>query len=467
MVSARSVARVGLAMLRWIWLFFLGLSLLVVIADLVDFYLHRQDAWGLTVCIGFGLLLALMFLLEGLVLALAQLKEADPEIMLALCRRHDIRLRTNFSGFFQYASRAYTQFLHGQQLLSIVIVVLLSIITQSFGFPDPPGAKAEGWFHSLSVYPILASPFFISLLVAALLPCWVSQLLPQLIAERASLQFATLWVSPWIFWIGASLAQIQAGYPSTFMHDGILRAFSRFRRQIRIPAGEAAIFEAVSSNLGFHVARREIIVTLSNDGMIRVADTAEHEYTTTEIRRARHVFFLNEVGTRPVRSEFGCNITGPMDVNIGNPEIRQINVTIEGGAAARIAETLRRLDVLAELSTAIPRPGRGSERLLFQADYNAGAVVTAGADCVLQFDLSEPTRSLSLRVEEAEDLLLEKATITFEPAAIVGVYSENPLFQRTRDLQRSPTGWGIELSYPPVPTRAKLTIAPRLPRAGK
>jgi hypothetical protein len=291
-------------------LFVKGLWLFVFAVDIALIFLkcwigsgsskEANVAWFASTIIFLAALLLIMFMLEGIQLSVAQLRSTDDGGLKRFFRNKGIDLPDAFVAFIDYSRANFTKLLEGQQIITIIIVVVISKILDSLevGRDHYLFTAFNNTIYGLgdATYLVLSNQTACDILLAAMLPCWISQLFPQLLAERGSIEFMrTGWLARMVLYLGVLASKIEAGYPSRFLH-WLTRMSGRFTEEDKIPASEEAVFDTLAANFGFQVDAKEIAVCVHHTAA-RVSERNVYRFATAaQIATFRHSMLLNNHG---------------------------------------------------------------------------------------------------------------------------------------------------------------------------
>lgn len=239
----------------------------------------------------------LLFLLEGLQHCAIQINDADTDGISDVVSRNVGRRKLRRTDFMVTRFRSdlyFEQFLTGRNMCSMILIVMIAFILDKMPFAGPDKNMFYSFIDSHSYWPtahIAIDPvlhsFVIVFLLSTLLPCWIAQLLPQLLAGKHSVEFIQMPGARVATWIAISVAQLETGRPSEFLHAGVRRIFGAFTEPEIFPPGQAAMFERQAASFGMSVEERSIKIEAHTD-KLTIEDRSSLAYRGEGVSTIRH-----------------------------------------------------------------------------------------------------------------------------------------------------------------------------------
>lgn len=174
--------------MRGFWIVAASAAVGLLAVKLVLFVTVGFSATRLGVAAGVVALLYALFLLEGLQVAGLQLREsALPETLRHIdVRAFQPKTRTRLATLATLFEQRFDAFVTGRQILVITTVVTMAALLRTTAVPAEAVAAAVGQRLRAAtdvLMPLLNAPLF-AFVTATLVPAWISQLLPQFLADR-------------------------------------------------------------------------------------------------------------------------------------------------------------------------------------------------------------------------------------------------------------------------------------------
>jgi len=387
-----------------------------------------------------GLALYLLFLLEGLQVAGLRVKESEGERLETLLSQlgYSEKEKQSSLHMFTVFSQNFESFVTGRQVLVIGTVVWLSFILSSV----PAPAFAPEWLVA-AVGPQVArgaldftTSNVTSFGIATFVPVWLSQLLPQFLADDRPLWFMRLIFARHVVQLAKLLANISAGAPAKALQNLFERIISEGTHGI--PVKRQALFEAAVDLYGKGLVRHQLSIHLETPP--KIEEVFEFIISSGPVPSLMYEFALSE----PIPNN---EITISVEMPDGGEELEaKVSINAEGDKfvyAARIP-----------FAESLPREGRAADRVKVRLSYPAPSyrpiIGKANLVEVRPFLITE-----SVQIELRGPL--ESAVCNAQ------LYVEHPLFdpdsgQRQRleisdgvEIRKNPVnGLDVNLLYPAV-----------------
>jgi len=468
-----------------VWGGLLLFALVILVTKIGIVFVNESFGWALTITTGYVVLLYSLFVFEGLHHVAMQMHGADhdsvrrfiesnvPSNQQNKVRVIAARLRDNFN-----------EFLIGRQIGILSVVVMLASVIDSMalthdnllshtiasGFNSMSRwALPSAWgVHSLDIETarsgirVLTESFAITLLLSALLPCWIAQMLPEMLADGHSIRFmrnpfVSIYVS-----IAIRVARIGAGWPGRYAFLQLHRLLG-FIETEHIEVGDAALFEKSSSTLGLAVTDRSIKIIIKKDGSL-IEDKSRISYFGSANRDVGQVIRVAVPNSKEVKL---TNAHGRVPSGIGARgewNLKWIKIDardLKTEASLSLNETVMSLHTT--LKTGIPRSGKKEEAVYtdFAFEVDPFAVVETIKDSIY-FDISKPTKRLTIEIEVAPGLfVLEPVVLRTQPIdelLLLGVNRFRDVPLRRFTFEQLGNGSKIEMGFPPLASRFQLEL---------
>lgn len=467
--------------LRGCWLIVSVLSALVLLLKIVVAFFQvndTRDAVFFSVEVIFiAMMIYLLFVAEGMILVAAQIKPHDRKKIQEYIKNNSISDSLRLNSVIDSVQRQYKNFVVGRQAIVILIVVGLVFVVGALNKGESAGAISElervhkGFSSCILSFLNADAVIF---LISTMLPYWICQLLPHLLAEERSLQFAKLWLAKEITDLSIMISGFEAGWPSFLILDRIQQ--KAFRSLEEISVGDAAIFKATAAYYGYSISKR-IVNIVCNESETIIEDKSICEFKAGKNSDITHsVVVPSQAEVRVIGWEYAY----PNDLKKAEPitSVVWVSMTVFGEEAAvseeeapapteeEVNDDLSEeflLTTIIPLREPIPRKGFQKEVVEITVRYALPALSTEiFADDAFCFEIGKPTECLLISVSEAPGTFIREPELETQPA------EELPLFTRARtlDQERAPrdgtdNGWNIAIHYPPVGERVILTLDAR------
>ena len=248
-----------------------------------------------------------LFLLEGLQIAGLQLKEHCEEAILRFLASNQMNNDARTLRSAELYKHGFHSFLAGRQILVIMSVVSIASIINSLKLQ--PGMFAlVGWSELVTV---LNSPVT-NFLLSTLLPAWISQLLPQFIADNRSIGFVSLPGAEWITRLAIQLDRIHASRPAFDLLEWARRS-STFSMREKIHVGRQRFFESLSSYIG--ISRDKVLVVVCGDKVT--------ERSIYHIRKEKLVTLRHKIRPQSEIDELNLTLSAKENIISGQPSIEK------------------------------------------------------------------------------------------------------------------------------------------------
>ncbi|MDH5710278.1 MAG: hypothetical protein OEZ15_01250 [Gammaproteobacteria bacterium] len=246
-----------------------------------------------------------LFLLEGLQIAGLQLKEHCDEAILRFLETSKLGSDKRVLRIAELYKNSFHSFLSGRQILVIMSVVSIASIISSISYQP----TMMDFSLSASLAIVVNSPFT-NFLLATLLPAWISQLLPQFIADNRSIGFVTLPGAEWITRLAIRLDKIHASRPAFDLLSWAMRT-GTFKLKEKIHVGRKRFYESLSSYIG--VSRDKV--------QIVVCGNTVSERSVYRLRKEKLVTLRHKIRPQIEIAEFDITLSTRDDIITGKPSI--------------------------------------------------------------------------------------------------------------------------------------------------
>ena len=426
-------------------------------------------------------LLYLLFLVEGMHGVAAQLEAAGLD-----SARRFIAQDTSFNGdararalrICESLESRRARFVSGREFVAITAVVSIALIFQALPFDGDALVRALPYAlnQRLLLGEVVAramTSVATAILVATLLPFWISQLLPQLLAEQRAVAFLRLVPVETVVRLCIRIGRLQIGAPSSWLEAFIARR-SWFGGKRALPVGGARVLHALAHYFGIYVTQRKIEIDAS-DCIVKDTSTLRFTGPCDEIQQMVRVS-SSEVALR------GWSYTLPGGLKYeSRPKVAFFSLDeLQEAASATSADgrkdgasdsgrgDLSRRQLAAEyifvlempLDVAIPREGRDHEDVTIGIEYGLRAFNAELDEAEpLYFDITKPTDSLVITVKHTAEQFIREPTLHYVLSDEMMVLSR---FRRQQPIDckavQIEDGWLISVSHPPFGSRLKLDV---------
>jgi hypothetical protein len=395
-----------------------------------------SDKWGAWVILFYAVALYALFLSEGVSHSVTQLHKADREGLLeAIANNENLsnRQRANLPGFLLSIFDNFEGFLIGRQIISLSAVALLAVAIEkspetrgdamrayaisavrSIGglLPTVPESIAQG-VHTVALFSEhFVGDFVAAFLLSALFPCWLAQILPGLLASRASIRFFNFFGAISCARSAIYIGRSGAGLPGQFLYK-LFGSKTGFDREEYIGAGDASTYVHQRTGVGEGVSSRVIVMTIGKDALV-VSDSMTIDVLGAPASKIDQTLKVamshcnpNDVEVATTRLECPAGTSGVVKTKAALLSIADKKLPAQAVA--------RELIIFAEvvLQDAIPRGKAEAEAIRVEFNYKAPPLsLDQDTSDQICFDVVKPTKSLEIRLVVEPDLFFEAPNVT-------------------------------------------------------
>ncbi len=464
-----------------------------------------ETTWSLGWIAGLIALLYFVFLLEGLQTAATQLLAADADSLHRFVDESRALKDTERRRIKKLVGKLRdeeTAFKSGRELLAITAIVCIALLFQSLPF-DPTGASVAALLGSLagdaraqweqpvalaiadmllgSVFVLVLGHVATAIVVSALLPFWVSQLLPQVLAERRGIGFTLLWLAPHLARASIRLGRLRIGEPSVKLSTVIAKALELDEEE-RIVVGSTQLLERLESYFGLVVTKRTIDIDASGC-VVTETWTIRFSARRREVRQliripVTHVRLRRWEARLPDGVQAGRLIkmmlityeelqrtsvesSDTMRHDAGDDPAGDAQPNGKGNHLARrqVGEELVFL-LEAPLQESLPRKGRISEEVDLELTYEMPAL-----DCDLDdaetfsFDIAKPTELIEISLRARGGQFIREPAIRFVQADEMNILSRpDEVLSVQPSVDPDGSGYKVRVEHPPFGSRMLLSL---------
>ncbi len=405
MTNSRSGLWAKVTKFAWVALFYF--SLIFVAIRLVLGGDGSASALGLKIT--FAALLYCLFLLEGLLVVGTQLKSSDHDAIITWLNSGVAPSQTAKSTqLFRIFHDQFEEFVAGRQILVMAIIVGMTICVEhlhilhyslpwadsilSAATKNIPDNKFIHILLNSTTYSYLASFILITLV-----PCWISQLLPQFLADGRSFEFINVFpLTGTAVRLSMFVSHIGAGLPGSHALLVVQRAMRKFVGNEAFGVGDRSLFDKLTASIGYNISQRTIRIQLTPTGF-RVTDKSVYCFIS-----GQHLSLVHAIRTPSAGVELGeWQLEVSPTVRCGKPIARALKNTVTQDAPGKIGELLYENQIISsELKFQMPIPHAPGEQDL----------VTLTAEYTIQYpdilgehefiiDIPKLTKSIDIIIE--------------------------------------------------------------------
>ena len=446
---------------------------------------------GLTGSILTVIILSLMywlFLLEGLLVVMTQLRSSDAEGARQYVERHLTPRQRGVAEWFVTLAHGdrFHLFVNGRQILVVILIVAIaSLVTvlplhRTLGFfaffnlassPFHVQHHPTSWLDSAwgqvgnLAYLTLKHPI-LAAIISALFPCWAAQLLPQRLALDRNFEFIRLWGSPELTCLSLWVARAGAGWPGEALVWCVQR-LGGFDGREHIDIGMEKIFDHQCAAASSFIDLRELEVTADAEKC-----TVRDVSTIIFQNRPTHYIWTAVRLFKPKVREAAWEYRFPEGVHPDSEEkvIRlRVSSAEANGSGGEEALVDGDIVVATKVSLSPPLPRSHSQRKehgVIIAEYTTQPLdLGQNTTDRLIIDISGLTKKLRVTLTVSEPSILMEPSVRLErTVALLSVGDGIPLSDRYIDTKSDGVQkWTIDISYPPPASQAIILIDARRP----
>jgi len=399
------------------WRFF---ALILILFLATKFYITlSHDPYSISVLLLLGGLFYVLFLLEGLQIAGLQLKEQCEEAILRFLSLSNIANDQRILRIAELYKNGFHSFLSGRQILVIMSVVSLASIINSLKIP----VDTFDFRGSQSFTTIINSPVT-NFLLSTLLPAWISQLLPQFIADNRSISFISLPGAEWITRLAIKIDKIQASRPAFDLLDWTRRS-STFSKKEKIHVGRKRFYESLSSYIG--ISRDKVLVVVCGD---RVTERSIYH-----VRKEKLVTLRHKIRPQSEIDEFNFSLSAKESIITGKPSIEK---SYDRGGLFYILEIALSFDENLE--------GDFADITVIN-EYTYKGMAETGSESIL-FETDIPTRTVSIVLMHEVNQKISNVSIDAYHYTQRRFYDDDSFAYGVVELSSGDSNHRIDIDYP-------------------
>jgi len=407
----------------WVTIFYLSIFL-VVFRLICGGNGSETSSWlKITFCI----LLYFLFLLEGLLVVGTQLKSSDDEAITSWLSTGVAPNKTAKSlQVYKIFRDTFESFVAGRQILVMAIIVGMTICVEHLHIEHYPPAWVDVFLNhwkplTLLIWPvhfIFQTPVLsviASFILITLVPCWLSQLLPQFLADGRSFEFINVFpLTGTAVRMSMAVANIGAGLPGNHAFNLVQNTLKKFTSTEAFGISDRSLFEKLASSIGYHISARKVVITLGSNGY-RVADTSEFTYVSGQHDELVHSIRTPNKGV----SVEGIRVEVPAGLTCGKPVPRALKNRVTQDSPSTAGEVLYENQIFSSamnFPTPIPITQGKEDQLTLTADYAVTYPKLLGSHEFI-LDIPKLTKSITVIIEReaegTEEVVICKPEIQF------------------------------------------------------
>ncbi|MGJ3261855.1 MAG: hypothetical protein ACFE0R_01345 [Salinarimonas sp.] len=488
-----------------VWSAVLAVCVAVFLARAV--FAVAETPWAWITVLGLFALLYAVFLLEGLQTAASQLLAADEESLgrfIDGSRALNDAQKKRIRKVVDKLRENEPAFKSGREFLAIASIVSIALLFQSLPF-DPTGAAVAEALGALSgrvspmLEPTVASAvrraldgsvvvlvlghIATAISVSALLPFWVSQLLPQVLADRRGIRFTLLWLAPLLARESIRIGRLRIGEPSVKL-SGVVKRALELEDEEHILVGSAQLLERLESYFGLIVTKRTIRIDASG---CTVTDTWTMRFSARR-RDVRQLIRIDGIHVRlrqwdaqlPTGVQAGRLIktmlvsyeelrrARPVQARTNGDDAAGDEVPADPGQTDANGDALERRLVGEELvflleaplQVSLPREGRISEEVTLALSYDMLPLDHELDDAqTLSFDIAKPTERVEIALAADEGQFIREPEVRFVPSDEMNMLTRpDEVLSVDPQIAQRGNGWTIDVKHPPFGSRMILSL---------
>jgi hypothetical protein len=422
------------------------------------------------------LLLYALFVLEGLHHVASRVKTADPEGMRNYIADHADELRATYvTKVVDLLQKKSKQFIAGRQICILIIIVLMAKIIEdmqdkhfvlpAFLIPYVPDHLLGIPTHGLIAFPL--HNFLITLTLSTLLPCWIAQIVPELMSENRSLDFISKVRCYRLAQLAVAVSELGATWPG----DALFSSLSR-----RVPAqpeifeiGKASLYERVSASLGARVPDRLITINISHEAL-RFKDTSSVEYFSGSRTDVGHIVRTYMKHSEKIRLNEASATVQQADQS--KPKYGTLQVITTDEVSRNVISDEVVFFIEKKLADPIPVKQGNPDIVCYEFVYEADPLSVDGETYSdFYFDITKPTNRLVIDIICDPGIFAVMPEVRRQPVDDLLVMPEHNFELLRRDLDYRVTKLHgkpikVEIDYPSVSTRYAVRLDARASEAG-
>lgn len=314
-----------------------------------------------------------------------------------------------------------------------------------------------------NIVQLLVRSIIISFILATLFPCWLAQMLPEMLATRRSIKFIQLPLSFLFTTVAVKIAHAGAGLPGIVLFNRLSGMFG-FTQIDNIGVGDAALFDRASTSFGLSVSERIIHMRISKATLV-VEDTAHIDFSGTAKTSVDHVVRIALPHSQSVDLK-DAKATTPTDIVHTAWKTRSLRLDVRNNEDQSVVESDEIfLSLDTTIDTPIPRDGYNKETIVVSFFYEADPLSLDDNVDDFYFDISKPTKLLKVLIECDEDLFVVSPQVLIQPQdelVLLGERRLRELEKSRRKISREKTVTTITVPYPPLASRFLVLLDARV-----
>lgn len=416
--------------LRIFWTIISFLLTILLIAKFILFASIGNVVDILPAIIGILLCFYLLFTLEGCQVAGLLIKDLDSDAIEQFLHDRPVANLKDIFPIYKIFSSNFDGFVVGRQLFVIMTVVTIAFLNKSISIEPTTANALQPPLKGLIVF--FESGFF-AFVSSTLIPSWISQLLPQFLADGRAITFLALPGTRLVLWISMLLDRIQLGQPAHAL-EHLLKRLGVVGEREPLPAGKQTFFEASLNFFGRAKKQHEISFILGCPTTVRESIT--YVFKRGNTRHFDHSIQL----TAPVVDDIELGLELPEGV-FGEIEAKD---SYKGGIFTYWINI--------KLNQSLPRQGVESDKAVLNIEYQTTAYTDdIGISQATEFISTLPTEGATVTIESSKWLLRQPKVSILEVAGKLSKVPDNDA-QRGWEIHHNRNKADILLHHPTVAT---------------
>jgi hypothetical protein len=418
------------------------------------------------------LLIYSLFVLEGLLHAVLQIRAADEgalEEFVKTSGKISDRAQRSVMYVVGVAHRNIEEIIIGRQMCSVFAIVLIALLFDKLQFDDK--SPLINWLNTH--YPSVGATLILTLngfvvlfLCVTLLPCWMGQLFPQFLADNHGIEFIQRPLVPFYIAICYHVGRLGVGYPAVLLSDGYRRLFGSFTQPENVRLGRSRLFDNLAANYQHVIGNRAVKIEVSQHH-VTLSDSAELEFRQGSTPEIRHVLKIRLGHTKSLEILDGI-VRPPKGTKNDQPLSRLLKsdpVDVENDAAHRRNAP----EFILSVEATLDKPPPLDEKAQVEVVYKTGALnVDRNVSDRYYFDISRPTRVLSFRIIVPGGMFLVQPNVFLQQSDELLLLDEEPrITPPDCRIEQVEDVWIVNIGYPPLGARILLELDARIPEAAR
>jgi hypothetical protein len=422
------------------------------------------------------LLLCALFVLEGLRHVASRVKTADPEGLRNYIDAHADELKASYvTKVVKLLQEKPNQFIAGRQICILIIVVLMAKILEGmqdkhFVLPAFLVSYVPQYFLGMSTHGLIAFPlhnFLITLALATLLPCWIAQIVPELMSQSKSLDFISRFRCYRLAQFAVAVSEVGAAWPGEVLFS-ILRRRRSDRPEI-FEIGKASLYDRVSASLGARVPDRLITINIRHDALI-FKDTSSVEYFSGNRTDVGHIVRTYMKHSEKIKLNEASATAQQADQS--KPKFGTLQVVTTDEVSRNVISDEVVFYIGKKLGNPIPIKEGNPDVVCYEFTYQADPLSVDDATFSdFYFDITKPTNRLVIDIICEPGIFAVMPEVRKQPVDDLLLMPEHnfQLLRRNFDyrVDKMPgKPMKVEIDYPSISTRYAVRLDARASEAG-